>query len=186
MSITLKKNVGKATLRPHKSRFIKCTKVVLPKGNNWRIFWSQGGQKMQWWDLCSEWIHFDTLGRMEWAGEIWKGAVTKVQAWRHDKGLGFTEWQWRGASRVTFQDEPRSTQSCWWRFRKVAGVSQRFAWRTGYMVARLNRNDETGLKVQIFEGAKSKGRIELGWAISNNACMLSRSVVPNSLGLHRL
>lgn len=30
------------------------------------------------------------------------------------------------------------------------------------MVARLNRNDETGLKVQIFEGAKSKGRIELG------------------------
>lgn len=28
----IKKNVGKATLRPHKSRFIKCTKVVLPKG----------------------------------------------------------------------------------------------------------------------------------------------------------
>lgn len=42
----VKKNAGKATLSPRKSRFIKCTKMVLPKGNNWRIFWSQGGQYM--------------------------------------------------------------------------------------------------------------------------------------------
>lgn len=34
----IKKNVGKATLHPRKSRFIKCTKMMLPKGNNWRIF----------------------------------------------------------------------------------------------------------------------------------------------------
>lgn len=46
------------TPRPHKSKFMKCTKKMLPKGNNWRIFWSQGGQSMQWWEAGKPHYHF--------------------------------------------------------------------------------------------------------------------------------
>lgn len=32
--------------------------MVLPKGNNWRIFWSQGRQNMQWWEVGKQHYHF--------------------------------------------------------------------------------------------------------------------------------
>lgn len=32
--------------------------MVLPKGNNWRIFWSQSGQNMQWWEVGKQHYHF--------------------------------------------------------------------------------------------------------------------------------
>lgn len=98
---------------------------------------------------------FDTLGRWNELRDL-EGACHQgtpheavIRAWALQKAV------MRGQSKVTFQDEPRSTQSVG-DVLEGQGRESKIRLKDWYMVAWLNRNDETGLKVQIFEGAISK------------------------------